>query len=72
MATPIYKVTSEDRVYQGMTISFDFHIEEIWPAWVAGATLIAGPTIDPAALTPQETIDRWLVPAHRRSGREQR
>ncbi len=44
VATPIYKVTSEDRVYQGMTISFDFHIEEIWPAWVAGATLIAGPT----------------------------
>jgi non-ribosomal peptide synthetase-like protein len=44
VATPIYKVTGEDRVYQGMTISFDFHIEEIWPAWVAGATLIAGPT----------------------------
>ena len=44
VATPIYKVTSEDRVYQGMTISFDFHIEEIWPAWVAGATLVAGPT----------------------------
>lgn len=44
VATPIYGVTSEDRVYQGMSISFDFHLEEIWPAWVAGATLVAGPT----------------------------
>jgi non-ribosomal peptide synthetase-like protein len=44
VATPIYGVTSEDRVYQGMSISFDFHLEEMWPAWVAGATLIAGPT----------------------------
>lgn len=44
VATPIYGVTSVDRVYQGMSISFDFHLEEMWPAWVAGATLIAGPT----------------------------
>jgi non-ribosomal peptide synthetase-like protein len=44
VATPVYGVTSEDRVYQGMSISFDFHLEEMWPAWVAGATLIAGPT----------------------------
>jgi non-ribosomal peptide synthetase-like protein len=43
VATPIYGVTTEDRVYQGMSISFDFHLEEIWPAWVAGATLVAGP-----------------------------
>ncbi len=43
VATPIYAVTGEDRVYQGMSISFDFHLEEIWPAWVAGATLVAGP-----------------------------
>ncbi|HEX4252856.1 MAG TPA: Pls/PosA family non-ribosomal peptide synthetase [Pseudonocardia sp.] len=44
VATPIYGVTSADRVYQGMSISFDFHLEEMWPAWVAGAALIAGPT----------------------------
>ncbi len=43
VATPIYNVTREDRVYQGMSISFDFHLEEIWPAWAAGATLVAGP-----------------------------
>ncbi|MDO5499790.1 MAG: amino acid adenylation domain-containing protein [Propionibacteriaceae bacterium] len=40
----IYGVTASDRVYQGMTISFDFSIEEIWPTWAMGATLVAGPT----------------------------
>ena len=40
----LYDVRRTDRVYQGMTISFDFSIEEIWPTWSVGATLIAGPT----------------------------
>jgi non-ribosomal peptide synthetase-like protein len=40
----IYGVTPTHRVYQGMTISFDFSIEEIWPTWAVGATLVAGPT----------------------------
>ncbi|MGQ0575628.1 MAG: Pls/PosA family non-ribosomal peptide synthetase [Pseudonocardia sp.] len=39
----IYGVRGDDRVYQGMTISFDFSIEEIWPAWAVGATVVAGP-----------------------------
>jgi non-ribosomal peptide synthetase-like protein len=39
----VYDVRPEDRVYQGMTISFDFSIEEIWPTWTVGATLVAGP-----------------------------
>ncbi|WP_280697742.1 Pls/PosA family non-ribosomal peptide synthetase [Kitasatospora sp. GP82] len=43
---PIYQVAEEDRVYQGLSIAFDFSVEEIWPAWVAGATLVAGPTDD--------------------------
>ncbi|PPK71175.1 amino acid adenylation domain-containing protein [Actinokineospora auranticolor] len=43
VATPIYGVTGDDRVYQGMSISFDFHLEEMWPAWVGGAALVAGP-----------------------------
>ncbi|MFC4082206.1 Pls/PosA family non-ribosomal peptide synthetase [Amycolatopsis samaneae] len=38
----IYDVRPDDRVYQGMTISFDFSIEEIWPTWAVGATLVAG------------------------------
>ncbi|MER5689790.1 Pls/PosA family non-ribosomal peptide synthetase [Streptomyces sp. NPDC002205] len=44
VVSPIYDVRPQDRVYQGMTISFDFSIEEIWPTWTAGATLVAGPT----------------------------
>ena len=39
----VYDVRATDRVYQGMTISFDFSIEEIWPTWSVGATLVAGP-----------------------------
>ncbi|MDO5710908.1 MAG: amino acid adenylation domain-containing protein [Micrococcales bacterium] len=42
--THLYQVLPGDRVYQGMTISFDFAIEEVWPTWAAGATLVAGPT----------------------------
>ncbi len=44
VCTPIYSVTSKDRVYQGMTLAFDFSIEEIWPTFIAGGTLVAGPT----------------------------
>ncbi|MEV7085804.1 Pls/PosA family non-ribosomal peptide synthetase [Streptomyces sp. NPDC093085] len=38
----LYDVRPRDRVYQGMTISFDFSIEEIWPTWSVGAVLVAG------------------------------
>jgi non-ribosomal peptide synthetase-like protein len=44
VSSPIYGVTDRDRVYQGMTLAFDFSIEEVWPTFRAGATLIAGPT----------------------------
>jgi non-ribosomal peptide synthetase-like protein len=40
---PIYYVTPADRVYQGMTIAFDFSIEEIWVPFHAGAAIVAGP-----------------------------
>ena len=40
---PIYGYRADDRVYQGMTIAFDFSIEEIWPTLMAGATIVAGP-----------------------------
>jgi non-ribosomal peptide synthetase-like protein len=43
VATDVYDVRPTDRVYQGMTISFDFSIEEIWPTFAAGATLVVGP-----------------------------
>lgn len=44
VVTGLYNVTAGDRVYQGMSIAFDFSIEEIWPTWATGATLVAGPT----------------------------
>ncbi|MBV9230748.1 MAG: amino acid adenylation domain-containing protein, partial [Chloroflexi bacterium] len=44
VVTPIYSVMRDDRVYQGMSMAFDFSFEEIWPTWIAGATLVAGPT----------------------------
>jgi len=43
---PIYGIRRQDRVYQGMTIAFDFSIEEIWPTWLAGAALVPGPSDD--------------------------
>ncbi len=39
----VYDVRQTDRVYQGMTIAFDFSIEEIWPTFAVGATLVVGP-----------------------------
>ena len=33
----------DDRVYQGMTIAFDFSVEEIWVPWAVGATLVPKP-----------------------------
>ena len=40
----VYGVKHTDRIYQGMSTAFDFSVEEIWPTWIAGATLVAGPT----------------------------
>jgi amino acid adenylation domain-containing protein len=43
IAAEVYGIRTHDRVYQGMTIAFDFSIEEIWVPWVAGATLVPKP-----------------------------
>ena len=43
VAAECYGVRMTDRVYQGMTIAFDFSVEEIWVPWVAGATLVPKP-----------------------------
>jgi non-ribosomal peptide synthetase-like protein len=43
-ATEIYGLTQDDRVYQGMTIAFDFSVEEIWVPLYSGATLVPGPS----------------------------
>jgi non-ribosomal peptide synthetase-like protein len=43
VAAQTYGVTAADRVYQGLTIAFDFAIEETWVPWMAGATLVPKP-----------------------------
>ena len=43
VAAEMYGFTAGDRVYQGMTMAFDFAIEEIWVPWLAGATLVPKP-----------------------------
>ncbi|MGY1761283.1 Pls/PosA family non-ribosomal peptide synthetase [Geodermatophilus sp. SYSU D00779] len=43
VAAEVYGVRPDDRVYQGLTIAFDFSVEEIWVAWAVGATLVPRP-----------------------------
>jgi non-ribosomal peptide synthetase-like protein len=43
VATEVYGLHAQDRVYQGMTIAFDFSVEEIWVPWMTGATLVPKP-----------------------------
>ena len=43
VAAEHYGYAPGDRVYQGMTIAFDFSVEEIWVPLMAGATLVPGP-----------------------------
>ena len=56
VAAEVYGMTGEDRVYQGMTIAFDFSVEEIWVPWAAGATLV--PKAGPHLLGPE--LDAFL------------
>jgi amino acid adenylation domain-containing protein len=39
-AIQLYGITPSDRVMQFASISFDIAIEEMWPTWIAGATLV--------------------------------
>ncbi|MHA6795964.1 Pls/PosA family non-ribosomal peptide synthetase [Pseudonocardia bannensis] len=43
VAAEVYGVRAQDRMYQGMTIAFDFSVEEIWVSWMAAATLVPKP-----------------------------
>jgi non-ribosomal peptide synthetase-like protein len=42
VAGEVYGVRPDDRCYQGMTLAFDFHVEDLWLPLIAGATLVAG------------------------------
>ncbi|MER5968424.1 Pls/PosA family non-ribosomal peptide synthetase [Streptomyces sp. NPDC002055] len=52
VAAEVYGLLPQDRVYQGMTIAFDFSVEEIWVPLLVGATLVPKP--DGAALVGRE------------------
>jgi amino acid adenylation domain-containing protein len=43
VASEVYGIRPDDRVYQGMTIAFDFSVEEIWVPLATGATLVPKP-----------------------------
>jgi amino acid adenylation domain-containing protein len=44
VAAEVYDYRSTDRVYQGLTLAFDFSVEEIWIPLVVGATLLPNQT----------------------------
>jgi non-ribosomal peptide synthetase-like protein len=44
VAADVYGIQPDDRMYQGMTIAFDFSVEELWVPLVAGATLVPRPS----------------------------
>jgi non-ribosomal peptide synthetase-like protein len=52
VAAQMYGVRPDDRMYQGLTIAFDFSVEEIWVPWMVGATLVPKPP-GPSLLGPE-------------------
>jgi non-ribosomal peptide synthetase-like protein len=42
VAGEVYGIGVGDLAYQGITLAFDFHVEDLWVPLIAGATLIAG------------------------------
>jgi non-ribosomal peptide synthetase-like protein len=58
VAAEVYGVVGEDRFYQGMTIAFDFSVEEIWVPWMVGATLVPKPR---GAVLVGAELDDFLV-----------
>ncbi|WP_445183372.1 AMP-binding protein [Pseudonocardia sp. Cha107L01] len=43
VAAEVYGIRPHHRMYQGLTIAFDFSFEEIWVPWASGATLVPKP-----------------------------
>jgi amino acid adenylation domain-containing protein len=42
VAAEVYGIREGDRCYQGITIAFDFSVEDLWVPLIAGATLVPG------------------------------
>ena len=58
VAAEIYGYGPGDRVYQGMTIAFDFSVEELWVPMLAGGTLV--PARPGASLVGDDLADFLL------------
>ena len=58
VAAEVYGYGRGDRVYQGMTIAFDFSVEELWVPLMAGATLV--PARSGASLVGDDLADFLL------------
>ena len=43
VAADCYGLRADDRMYQGLTLAFDFSVEEIWTTFLTGATLVPKP-----------------------------
>ncbi|MFI4919122.1 MAG: Pls/PosA family non-ribosomal peptide synthetase [Legionellales bacterium] len=41
VASKLYNMSSEDRIYQGFSLAFDASLEELWMAFANGAALVA-------------------------------
>lgn len=44
VAGEVYGYRADDRIYQGLTIAFDYSVEEIWVPLIVGATLVPNQT----------------------------
>ena len=55
IASELYGFGPDERVYQGMSLAFDFSIEELWVPLAAGATIV--PNTAPTSLFGEELAD---------------
>ncbi|WP_236795445.1 Pls/PosA family non-ribosomal peptide synthetase [Amycolatopsis sp. GM8] len=58
VAAETYGIEPGARVYQGMTLAFDFSVEEIWVPWLSGATVVPKP---PGANLLGHELHRFLT-----------
>ena len=56
-AVRLYQLEPSDRVLQFSSLSFDIAVEEIFPTWMAGGTLVIRP--DDLSLVPADFLD-WI------------
>jgi RND superfamily putative drug exporter len=58
VAAEVYGIRPRDRVYQGLSLAFDFSVEEILVPWLCGATLVPKP---PGVLPLGADLHKFLV-----------